>query len=109
MLILPPGHAANVQRLRPLTRRETLLVRSMLVAVAALIAGVVIALATSSPTSAHGCIHVTIPSATGGAEIDQCGTQARDICATALAPGAFSSLGRADVVSGCRKAGLPVG
>jgi hypothetical protein len=109
MLILPPGHAENVQRLRPLTVRERWLVRGMLAAMALMAVGVVIALATSSQTSAHGCIHVTIPGPVGADEIDQCGAQARDICATVLAPGAFSSLARADVVAGCRKAGLPVG
>jgi hypothetical protein len=108
MLILPSGHAENVQRMRPLTARERWLVRAVLAVVAAMAVGVVIALAAAGESSAHGCIHVTIPGPVGAQTIDQCGALARSTCATITEPGAFSPLVRSDVATACRKAGLPV-
>jgi hypothetical protein len=77
--------------------------------VAALVVVLVIALSTGGQSSAHGCIYVTIPAATGAQQISQCGAAARDTCATSLASGVFTPQAGRAVAAECRKAGLPVG
>ena len=108
MLILPPGHAESIRVGRRLSVREKRLVGTVLGAVAALLLIVVIALSTSGQSSAHGCIYVTIPAATGAQEISECGATARATCASARTPGAFSQQAAGAVAGECRKAGLPV-
>ena len=109
MLILPPGHAESVTGMRRLTVRERRLVRGVLGAVAVLAVGVVVALATASRTSAHGCLHLTIPGPVGAEEIDQCGTTARETCASVAQAGGFSAEARSEVAAACRRARLAVG
>jgi hypothetical protein len=109
VLILPPGHAESIRLERRLSVRERRLVVAVVGAVAALAVVVVIALSTSGQSSAHGCIYVTIPAATGAQEISQCGAAARGTCASARTPGAFNPEAVGAVASECRKAGLPVG
>jgi len=109
VLILPPGHAESIRVGQRLSVREKRLVATVRGAVAALVLIVVIALSTSGQSSAHGCIYVTIPAATGAQEISECGATARATCATARTPGAFSPQAAGAVAGECRKAGLPVG
>ena len=109
MLILPPGHAETLKGMRRLTVREKRLVQAVLALVAALLVGVLIALASSGQSSARGCIHLTIPGPVGAQELDECGARARDICSTVRQSGAFNSVARNDVVAACRTARLPVG
>lgn len=109
MLILPPGHAEWVHPGRRLSVREKRLLGTVVGAVVLLVVVLVVAIGSSGKSSAHGCIYVTIPAATGAQEISQCGAAARDTCGSARTPGAFSPQA-ADAVAGeCRKAGLPVG
>jgi hypothetical protein len=109
VLILPPGHAESIRAGRRLSVREKRLLGVVVGAVAALLLLVVIALSSSGRSSAHGCIYVTIPAATGAQEISQCGATARETCASVGTPGAFSREAAGTVASECRKAGLPVG
>ena len=81
----------------------------VLALVAALGVAVVIALSTAGRSSASGCIHVTIPAATGAQEINECGATARYTCASVLVPGAFTPEAAQTIATACRKARLPVG
>jgi hypothetical protein len=89
--------------------REKRLLGVVVGALALLVVVVVVALSSSGQSSAHGCIYVTIPAATGAQEISQCGAAARETCASALTPGAFSQQAAGAVATECRKASLPVG
>jgi uncharacterized oligopeptide transporter (OPT) family protein len=111
VLILPPGHAQAVGARRPLSVREKRMIGGVVATVAAVIVALVISLSSSSPTSGHGCIYLTLAAnaMTGGEEIYQCGAQARSTCATAQAPGAFTADAAHEVAAACRRAGLPVG
>jgi hypothetical protein len=85
------------------------MIGGVLAVVGALVLAVVISLLTAAPNSSRGCIYVTIPAATGAQEIDQCGAVARNTCASALRPGAFTAQSGRVVAEECRKAGLAVG
>jgi len=85
------------------------MVAGVLATVAAVALALVIALATSGHSSAHGCIYATIPGVVGAQEVYQCGAEARATCASADAAGAFSAQSAQTIALECRKAGLPVG
>jgi hypothetical protein len=106
VLILPPGHAETM-RLRALSRRERRLIAGVLAVVAALVVGLVISFSSGGKSSAHGCIHLTIPAATGAQQIDSCGAQARSICGSTATPGAFVPTAARAIAAECRKAGVP--
>lgn len=108
MLILPPGHAQRVAQRRPFTRREKWLVSGAGVAVLALVVAVVIALASTSPKSGHGCVYVTVASSMGAQPLSGCGAKARSICAEVGVPGVYGGSLRSDLLAACRTAGLPV-
>jgi hypothetical protein len=107
-MALPPGHAQALATPRQLSRREKRLIGGVLGIVAVIVVVLVISFATAGQTSAHGCIHATIPGAVGAQQIDQCGAQARDTCQTANEPGSFAPASARVVAAACRKAGLPV-
>jgi len=106
VLILPPGHAQEIRARRQLSTRERRLVGAVLGAIAALVIALVISLSTGGRTSAHGCIYVTIPAATGAQEINECGATARETCASAATPGAFAPEAARTIATECRKAGV---
>ncbi len=108
-MVLPPGHAQALASPRRLSTREKRLITGVLAVVAAIVAILAISIGTAGSSSAHGCIHVTIPGAVGAQPIDQCGAQARATCQTAEQPGAFTAASARAVATECRKAGLPVG
>jgi hypothetical protein len=107
VLILPPGHAETLRVRRRLSIRERRILSAVLAVAAALVVAVVISLVTASQTSRHGCIYATIPAATGAAQINQCGGQARATCLSTSTPGAFVPQAAHSIASECRKAGLP--
>ena len=107
MLILPPGHAQAITQSRRLRTREKWFIGSALGLVAAALVALVISLASASPSSGKGCIHVTVQYVTGGTQLDRCGAEARSVCASiGLAGGYAGAIGEA-VAKECRKAGLP--
>ena len=108
-MVLPPGHAQTIAAPRRLTQRERRLIVAVLGIVAALVAALVISIATTGSASGRGCIHTTIPGTVGAQEIDQCGAQARTTCETVEQPGSFTPASARVVAAQCRKAGLPVG
>jgi hypothetical protein len=108
-MVLPPGHAQSLATPSRLSTREKRLIGGVLAVVAVIVVALVISLATSGPSSARGCIHVTIPGAVGAQQIDQCGAQARYTCQTVNRPGSFPAASARVIAAECRKAGLPVG
>jgi hypothetical protein len=94
---------------RGLNAREKRLISGVLVVVAALVVALAVSIASAGNSSAHGCIHATIPGAVGAEEINQCGAQARSTCQTAEHPGSFTASSARVIATECRKAGLPVG
>ena len=106
VLILPPGDAETM-RLRPLSARERRLIAGVLALVAALVVGLVISFSSGDKSSAHGCIYLTVPAATGAEQIDSCGAQARSICTSTAKPGAFAPAAARSIAAECRKAGVP--
>jgi hypothetical protein len=106
---LPLGHAQEVAARRALSRREKWLIRGVVAAVAVLAVVLAVSLGTAGSSSAHGCIHATIPGPVGAQEINQCGAQARATCQSAAAPGAFTAQASGVLERECRKAGLPIG
>jgi hypothetical protein len=109
VLILPPGHAKALRARGRLSVREKWILGSVLAAVAAIIVAVVISLATAEHRTGGGCVDVKFPITIGGAELYQCGTQARSLCAGANATPWASSVADRAVAEQCRKAGIPVG
>lgn len=108
-MVLPPGHAQSLAAPRRLTRREKGMIRAVLGGLAAIAVVLLISILTAGTSSAHGCIHATIPGAVGAQEIDQCGAQARSTCQTVQRPGAFPAASARVIAAECRKAGIPVG
>ena len=109
MLILPPGHAQEIQTPRRVSGRERWFVGAAIALAGALAVVLVLALATGDRTSGNGCLQVNLPYSTGGASIHQCGSTARATCASLGARGPFTGPAKAAVATQCRKAGLPVG
>ena len=89
-----------------LRARERAIVSAALAAAAALAVLIVVALSVGGRTSGHGCVDVSIPSATGGQQLDRCGAAARRLCSSAGTPGGFTGAAGNAVKTECRKAGL---
>ena len=107
MLIIPPGHLETIRTRRALTARDKGMIGAVLAVLAIGAIALVISFATAAPDSSNGCIYVTLPAATGAQQINQCGAQARDTCASVRTPGAFTTGAANSIAAACRKAGLP--
>jgi hypothetical protein len=107
MLILPPGHHKEITERRQFSRRERGFMAGAGALVAALVVAVVISIGGASPTSAHGCVYVTIGSSTGALVAQGCGARARSICAEVSVPGVYAKQTIPLVAAQCRLAGLP--
>jgi hypothetical protein len=109
VLILPPGHAAETLRPRyRLNVRERWIIGFLLAVVAALAIAVAVSIGTAEHKTANGCVDVKFPTTIGNAELYQCGSQARALCASVGTTRFTDVEGRAVAVQ-CRKASLPVG
>ncbi len=108
MLILPPDHQRAASAGRPLTRRERRLVRAVAGVALALVVAVVVAIASTGPSSKNGCVHAVFPGPVGAERVDGCGAGARALCAGLAASGYTGEAART-IASECRKAGLRVG
>jgi hypothetical protein len=84
-------------------RREKTVVGVMLGVVLAAAIGLGAFALTSGGPVRRDCITLTFASTLGGAEVHQCGADARRTCAT---PGAFHSI-QAEFRAACRRAGFP--
>jgi hypothetical protein len=107
VLILPPGHAREIAAKRPFTTRDRRFLVVGCGTVLALVIAIIVAIGSSSPKSAHGCVYVTVTSSTGALTIQGCGAHARAICAEASVPGTYTADALTSVIEECRKAGLP--
>lgn len=108
MLILPPGHYAEVARSRSVGRREKWMIAAVAGLVAVIAVAVIIAFTSVQRQSRNGCIDVSAATVIGGSELYRCGSAARALCTE---PGGGHSpnvsFARA-LAEACRKAGLPV-
>jgi hypothetical protein len=91
-----------------LAPREKRLIRGVLATVLILAIVLVVSIATQGKKSAHGCISVSLPYSTGGAQIYRCGAGARSLCSGVNKPGLTGPAGQI-VARACRKAGVAVG
>lgn len=105
---LTPDHQRQTVPLRRLSVRERWLVRIMAGVTALIAVAVVIAIATSGPSSANGCVHAIFPGPVGAEQVNQCGSQARSLCATLSSSTQYGAEARRTIAAECRKAGLPV-
>ncbi len=108
MLIMPPGHTRDLAKRRQFTRGERRFLALGGGLVVAVVIAVIVAIGSSSPTSGHGCIYMTLASSTGAVPLDGCGKVARRICDEAYAPGVYAPAIQGQIAAECRKAGLPV-
>jgi hypothetical protein len=110
VLILPPGHAEEVARPRyRLNARERWIIGAVLAVVVAIAVAVIVSIGTGERTTAAGCIDVKFPTTIGGAELYNCGAQAREMCASVGLGTEFTDIEGKAIAVECRKAGLPVG
>jgi hypothetical protein len=108
-MALPLERAQTLRAGRRIRARERWILGCGLGMIIALLVAVVIAFSAGGPSSAHGCIHVVLPAATGAQEINQCGGAARATCALGTKSGTFPVASARTVASECAKAGLVVG
>jgi hypothetical protein len=109
VLILPPDRARSVAVARRFSAREKWILGTVLAGVAVLVVAVVISIGSSGHRTGNGCVDVTFPIAIGGQELYECGTNARELCASAGSSAGLSAVEDRAVAVQCRKAGLPVG
>lgn len=86
-------------------RREKTVVAVLLSCVALALIGLGTYAATTGAPPRADCIHLTFASTLGGAELNDCGSQARGICAS---PGAFHAIA-GELRAACKRAGYPYG
>jgi hypothetical protein len=86
-------------------RREKTAVALVLSCVALALIGLGAFALTSGAPARAGCIEVTFASTLGGAQLHDCGTHARRVCAS---PGAFRGIAQ-ELQAACKRAGYPFG
>jgi hypothetical protein len=109
MLILPPGHAEQVNAPRRTGARERWMVRIGAVLTVALVVVAVIAITAKGHSSGHGCVDIVIPYSTGGQELYKCGGAARALCAEVGVRGGFRGDTAQTLAQQCRIARVRVG
>jgi hypothetical protein len=108
VLILPPGHAQQVQQRYPFRRREKWMIGGVVAVLCAVAVALVISLATADKKSGNGCVSVSLAYSTGGDHVYRCGESARSLCAGVGKVGGITGAPADTVRAQCRKAGLPV-
>ncbi len=109
-MAMPLGHGSQVQRVRPLARRERLLAGGVGAAVAvAAVVLLVVTLTAPAHRSGRGCVAVSLAYSLGGTQTYRCGAGARALCASVGHPGGLTGVGARDAARECRRAGLSVG
>jgi hypothetical protein len=109
MLILPPGHNAEIARRGRLAGRERRLVAGVGVLAIAIAVAVVIGIAGGGASVyKKGCLNVTFASSVGSQTVVRCGTQARDTCESLGEAGGFTGSLAQTFAEQCRRLHLPV-
>ncbi|HEY5431388.1 MAG TPA: hypothetical protein VIK04_19895 [Solirubrobacteraceae bacterium] len=109
MLVLPPGHAEEVQRRRAFSGRERWMIRGVLGVLAVGVVALVISFAVAGKKTSHGCISVALAYSTGGSQIYRCGAGARALCSGVGRAGGITGTPAQALATECRKAGIAVG
>ena len=86
-------------------RREKRIVAALLACTVLALAGLGAYALTSGAPRRADCITLTFASTLGGAQVHECGSQARSLCAS---PGAFHGIEQ-EVRMECKRAGYPFG
>src|ERR1700726_2129395 len=95
------GQQRRLQQPLRWSRRERVVVATVLAATIAALAALGIYALTSGSRPRHDCITVTFASSVGGAQLQGCGERARKICASGDFPGVAE-----DLRAACRRAGF---
>ena len=109
MMILPPGHAEELQRRRTFAPRERWMIRGVLGVLALIAVALVVSFATGEGKTGSGCVSVSLAYSTGGDHITRCGDAARSLCQGVGHAGGITGAPAQTVAAACRQAGLPVG
>jgi hypothetical protein len=109
MMILPPGHAEELQRRRTFAPRERWMIRGVLAVLGLIAVALVVSFATGEGKTGNGCVSVSLAYSTGGDHITRCGDAARSLCQGVGHAGGITGVPAQTVAAACRKAGLPVG
>lgn len=98
------GHSERLAT--PLSRRQGRTMAAVIALLLALVIAAIVIASVGSQTqpSAHGCVNVVVPSSMGAAQQHQCGTAAREWCASLAGS---SSVEARRVLPECRRAGIP--
>src|ERR1700749_2650772 len=108
-MVMPPGHHREITAKRPLSRLEKWTLTSPVAGLAVFAVVFIIALTGPGPSTARGCLDVSIVGATGGASIHHCGQDAKAVCADAGRPNGYTGQTDREIQAACRKDGIPVG
>jgi hypothetical protein len=109
MMILPPGHAEEIQRRRAFAPRERWMIRGVLAVLGLIAVALVVSFATGEGKTGNGCVSVSLAYSTGGDHITRCGDAAKSLCQGVGHEGGITGAPAQTVAAACRKAGLPVG
>jgi hypothetical protein len=109
MLILPPGHAEEIQRRRAFSGRERWMIRGVVGVLAVGVVALVISFVTVGKKTSHGCVSVSLAYSTGGSQIYRCGAGARALCGGVGRAGGITGKPAEALAAECRKAGIAVG
>jgi hypothetical protein len=108
-MVMPPGHHREISRKRAFSFREKWTLGIVGAGLAVFAVVLVIAVVVPGPSSAPGCVDVSILGATGGEAIHQCGNNARALCRSAGKAGVNVTETTREVRAACRKDGFAVG
>ena len=106
-MILPQGHYNETRKPKIRNRRERWVFGLGGVLILIVVAATVFSLSSHQGKSGHGCLNFTYTMAMGGEQMDECGAEARHLCAS---PPKLGGLGRplaAKLPEACREAHLP--
>jgi hypothetical protein len=105
-MVLPPGHHREVTSKRSFSRFEKWTLTSVVVVLVVFAIVFVIAASGPGPTTARGCVDVSILGATGAAAIHQCGADARSLCRAARRASGPVGENTREIQAACRKDGF---
>jgi hypothetical protein len=106
-MILPQGHYNQSRAPKIRNRRERWVFGLGGALIAIVVAATIFSLTSHQGKSGHGCLDFTYTMAMGGEQLDECGAEAKHLCAS---PPHFGGLGQPLAVklrAACREAKLP--